>query len=109
MKVAAMAEAHYLDLMPHHPLGPICGAATAHLCIASPNVAAMEIRRSPVEDLHFYDEQLYPVQARQEGPKLFVQDMPGLGVEVDEALASIRAPMGQPPQLHRADGSVQDW
>jgi galactonate dehydratase len=109
VKVAAMAEAHYLDLMPHHPLGPICGAATAHLCVASPNVAAMEFRRSPTEDLGFYDERLFPVQLRQEGPKLFVSDQPGLGVEVDEAAISVRAPMWQPPQLHREDGSVQDW
>ena len=109
MKVAAMAEAHYLDLMPHHPLGPICGAATAHLCTAAPNVAFMEIRRSPTEDLGFYDERLFPVQPRQDGPRLYVSDMPGLGVEVDEALVSVRAPMWQPPQLHRADGSVQDW
>lgn len=35
--------------------------------------------------------------------------MPGLGVEVDAALVSARAPMWQPPQLHREDGSVQDW
>jgi galactonate dehydratase len=109
VKVAAMAEAHYLDLMPHHPLGPICGAATAHLCIASPNVAAMEFRRSPTEDLGFYDERMFPVQPRQDGPRLFVSDQPGLGVEVDEAAVSVRAPMWQPPQLHREDGSVQDW
>lgn len=108
-KVAAMAEAHYLDLMPHHPLGPICGAATAHLCMVSPNVAAMEIRRSPTEDLGFYNARLFPVQPRQEGPRLYVQDLPGLGVEVDEALAASRAPLWQPPQLHREDGSVQDW
>ncbi len=108
-KVAAMAEAHYLDLMPHHPLGPICGAATAHLCLASPNVAFMEFRRSPTEDLGFYDERLFPVQARQDGPRLYVQDVPGLGVEVDEDLASVRAPGWQGPQLHRADSSVQNW
>ena len=24
MKVAGWAEAHYIDLMPHNPLGPIC-------------------------------------------------------------------------------------
>jgi galactonate dehydratase len=31
VKVAAMAEAHYIDLMPHNPLGPICTAASVHL------------------------------------------------------------------------------
>lgn len=109
MKVAAMAEAHYLDLMPHHPLGPICGAATAHLCTATPNVAFMEIRNSPTENLGFDDTRLYPVQLRQEGPRLYVSDMPGLGVEVDEAAVSVRAPRWQAPQYHREDGSVQDW
>ncbi|MFN8619280.1 MAG: mandelate racemase/muconate lactonizing enzyme family protein [Chloroflexota bacterium] len=109
VKVAAMAETHYLDLVPHHPLGPICGAATAHLCTAIPNVAYMEIRRSPTEDLGFYDERLFPVQPRQDGPRLYVDDVPGLGVEVDESLLTTRAPQWQPPQLHREDGSVQNW
>jgi galactonate dehydratase len=109
LKVAAMAEAHYLDLMPHHPLGPICSAATAHLFLAVPNLAWMEWRRSPTEDLGFYDERLFPVQPRQDGPRLFVQDAPGLGVEVDESAVAQRAAAWNPPQLHRADGSVQNW
>jgi len=109
MKVAAMAEAHYLDLMPHNPLGPIASAATAHLCIATPNVAWMEIRDSPTEDSGFYDQRLFPVQARQDGPRLYVQEMPGLGVEVDERAVQVPAAPWGPPQLHRADGSVQNW
>ena len=28
MKVAGWSEAHYVDLMPHNPLGPVCTAAT---------------------------------------------------------------------------------
>jgi galactonate dehydratase len=109
MKVAAMAEAHYLDLMPHNPLGPISTAAMAHLCVAAPNVAWLEIRRSPTEDQGFYDERLFPVQPRQEGPRLFVGDAPGLGVEVEEAALGAPAPTWDPPRLHRADGSVQNW
>ena len=31
MKIAGWSEAHYVDLMPHNPLGPICTAATVHL------------------------------------------------------------------------------
>ena len=30
MKVAGWCEAHYVDLMPHNPLGPVCTAATVH-------------------------------------------------------------------------------
>jgi len=109
MKVAGMAEAHYLDLMPHDPLGPIATAATAHLCLAVPNLAWMEIRQSPTEDSGFYDPRLFPVQARQDGPRLYVADAPGLGVEVNEQAVSLRGAPWGPPQLHRADGSVQNW
>ena len=30
-KVAGWCEAHYIDLMPHNPIGPVCTAATVHL------------------------------------------------------------------------------
>ena len=110
MKVAGWAEAHYLDLMPHNPLGPICTAATGHLCTAVPNVAWMEIRRSATEDLGFYDRGLFPVQVTLDGPRLILSDAPGLGVEVDESrLEAVVAGRWNPQQLHRRDGSVQNW
>jgi galactonate dehydratase len=110
MKVAGWAEAHYLDLMPHNPLGPICTAATGHLCTAVPNMAWMEIRRSATEDLGFYDRELFPVQATVDGPRLILSDAPGLGVEVDESkLEAAAAGHWNPQQLHRRDGSVQNW
>ena len=42
MKVAGWCEAHYIDMMPHNPLGPICTAACVHLGAAVPNFAWME-------------------------------------------------------------------
>ena len=107
MKVAGWAEAHYIDLMPHNPLGPICSAATAHLAAAVPNFAWMEIRQSPTEQLGFYDERLFPVQPVQQGPRLIVPTVPGLGVEFDEKAAE--HPEFQPRAgrlLRRRDGSV---
>jgi galactonate dehydratase len=109
LKVAGWAETHYLDVMPHHPLGPVCGAATAHLCMAIPNLSWMEFRRSPTEDLGFYDERLFPIQPRQDGPRLHVQAMPGLGVEVDESLLRESEELYDHPQFHRSDGSIQNW
>ena len=47
MKVAGWAEAHYIDLMPHNPLGPICTAATLHLAAAVPNFAWLEVMIPP--------------------------------------------------------------
>jgi len=109
-KVAGWAEAHYLDLMPHNPLGPICTAATGHLCTAVPNLAWMEIRQSATEDLGFYDRDLFPVQQTLDGPRLVISDAPGLGVEVDESkLEAAVAGHWNPQQLHRRDGSVQNW
>ena len=51
MKVAGWCEAHYIDLMPHNPLGPICTAATVHLAAAVTNFAWLECRNSPTEEL----------------------------------------------------------
>jgi len=110
LKVAGWAEAHYLDLMPHNPLGPICTAATGHLCTAVPNVAYMEIRRSSTENLGFYDPDLFPLQVTLDGPRLILSDAPGLGIEVDESrLEAMAAGHWHPQQLHRRDGSVQNW
>ena len=114
MKVAGWAEAHYVDLMPHNPLGPICSAATAHLCAAVPNVSFMEIRESPTERTGFYDERIFPVQLRLDGPRLWLSDRPGLGVEFDEVAAGHAefVPNLEAERTHylrRRDGSITNW
>ena len=110
MKVAALAEAHYIDLMPHNPLGPICNAATAHLAAAVPNVSWLEVRESPAEASNFYDRDLFPVQPVLDGPRLIVPDTPGLGVEFDETAAT-KSPYRPHdfPHLRRRDGSHTNW
>jgi galactonate dehydratase len=107
MKIAGWCEAHYVDLMPHNPLGPICVAASTHLCAAIPNVSWMEIRSSPTEELGFYDKDLYPVQCQQDGPRMIVPNTPGLGVEFDEERAT-RQPYepSRTNHLRRRDGSI---
>lgn len=110
IKVAAMAEAHYIDLMPHNPLGPICTAATVQLSAAVPNFAWLEIRVSPTEKLHFYDDELFPVQPRLDGAGFPIGDAPGLGVEVNEELAARHTfKFWEAPHLRRRDGSVTNW
>ena len=110
MKVAGLAEAHYIDLMPHNPLGPICTAATVHLAAAVPNFAWLEIRVSPTEKSGHYDEDLFPVQHKLEGAVIPVPDGPGLGVEVDEELVTSQTfKFAEPPHLRRRDGSHTNW
>lgn len=111
MKIAGWSEAHYVDLMPHNPLGPICTAATIHLAAAVPNFAWLECRSTPTEQhLGFDSQEFFPVQPRLVGASYPVPDGPGLGIEVDEA--RVRAAgfrFSEPPHLRRDDGSYTNW
>jgi galactonate dehydratase len=110
MKVAAWSEAHYVDLMPHNPLGPICTAASVHLAAAVPNFSWLECRASPVEQLGFDSSEIFPTQIRLEGSSYRVPEAPGLGVEVDEsAIKKQRFRFSEPPHLRRGDGSYTNW
>jgi galactonate dehydratase len=109
MKVAAMAEVHYIDLMPHNPLGPVCTAATVHLAAAIPNLSWVEVRTTPTEHLGFDDPTIFPVQVRLDGARYPVPTSPGLGVEVDEDyVAGHVFQMGKSEFLRRRDGSITD-
>ena len=110
MKVAGLAEAHYIDLMPHNPLGPICTAATVHLAAAVPNFSWLEVRVSPTENTGFYDDELFPVQPKLEGAVIPVPDGPGLGVDFNEELAKAQEfKFWEAPHLRRKDGSYTNW
>jgi galactonate dehydratase len=41
-KVAGWCETHYIDMMPHNPLGPVTTAASIHFGIATSNFAQLE-------------------------------------------------------------------
>lgn len=109
-KVAAMAEAHYIDLMPHNPLGPICTAASIHLAAACPNFAWLEEINTPAEQAGTNDPMFYPVQPKLVGNRYEVPTAPGLGVEFNEDLAqqSEFVPI-EVPHLRRKDGSFTNW
>lgn len=108
MKVAAMAEVHYIDLMPHNATSAIGTAAMVHLAAAIPNFAWLEIRESPTEDQGFRDRDVFPVQPILEGDRVLLPTAPGLGIEVDEgALQSYRD--AEMPHLRRRDGSHTNW
>ena len=110
MKIAGWAEAHYIDLMPHNPLGPICTAASVHMAAAVTNFAWLEVRVSPTEHLGFDDSDMFPVQLRLDGSRYPVPNTPGLGVDFNEALAAKQAlKLWEAPHLHRRDGSYTNW
>ena len=110
MKVAGWSEAHYVDMMPHNPLGPICTAATVHFCAAVANFSWLETRSSPAEALGFDNAEFFPVQPRIQNAVYTVSDAPGLGVEVNEDLIKKQSfKFWQAPLLKRDDGSVTNW
>ena len=116
MKVAGWAEAHYIDLMPHNPLGPICTAATIQLAAAVPNFAWLEVRVTQSENLYYGQggvneaEALFPAQPRLVGNSFPVPDAPGLGVELDEKAAQEQTwRFWEAPHWRRGDGSVTNW
>jgi galactonate dehydratase len=110
MKVAGWAEAHYIDLMPHNPLGPVCTAASVHLGAAVPNFAWMEVRVSPTERQDYPPDEIFPLQHKLEGTGFPVLSTPGLGVEVNEAyLKEQSLKLWEAPHLHRRDGSYTNW
>lgn len=111
MKVAGWCEAHYIDLMPHNPLGPICIAASIHLAAAVPNFAWLECRESPGEDFRRYESNIFTSRPMLNGAVYPIPTGPGLGIEIDEtALAQAgEFQFVEMPHLQRRDGSHTNW
>jgi galactonate dehydratase len=108
MKVAGWCEAHYIDLMPHNPLGPISTAACIQLGASVANFAWLEERS--LEPGFEFNAEVFPKQPKLEGTWHRVPDGPGLGVEVnEEALTERTFEFWESPHLHRRDGSHTNW
>ena len=116
MKIAGWAEAHYIDLMPHNPLGPVCTAATIQLAAAVPNFSWLEVRVTQTENLYYGQsgvneaDALFPAQPRLVGTTFPVPETPGLGIEIDDT-AALAQPweFWEAPHWQRRDGSVTNW
>ncbi len=108
MKVAGMCEAHYIDMMPHDPLGPICTAATIHLAAAIPNFAWLEV---PPYDTDMANQHQFFVNPPDVQDTVYqIPDAPGLGMDVvEDALKAHPFRFWEAPRLHKADGSFTNW
>jgi galactonate dehydratase len=107
-KIAAMAEAYYLGVAPHNPLGPVANAVALHFDLSTPNVL---IQEDMLTDVPWRWEVVRSSLATERGYWL-PPDVPGLGVEVDEAAAR-RYPFKQEvihsTGIRAHDGAVLDW
>ena len=110
MKVAGWCESHYIDMMPHNPLGPICTAASIHYGASVPNFAWLETRESSAENAGFFDDEIIQSSHKMQNAMYVVSDEPGLGIKVNEDyLRNSKFKQWDPPQLERNDGSVTNW
>lgn len=106
-KVAGWAEAHYIDVMPHNPLGPVCTAASVHFCAAINNFAGLEYRGFIAQT---YPRDLFPTFPEIEGDSFPLPTAPGLGVTFNEDAAADHAfEHWEAPHWHRRDGSYTNW
>jgi galactonate dehydratase len=105
-KIAAMAEAHLIQILPHNPLGPINTAAALHLDLACHNAGPQEVVFPPATMLPDVFECAFELQ----GIRLTVPTAPGLGVKFNrEAALEHPAEMTEPPHFHRDDGAYTNY
>jgi galactonate dehydratase len=105
-KVAGWCETHYIELVPHNPLGPVCTAACVHFDMAMPLFAVQELTWRPGVLGGVVQTDL-----TLSGGDLVAGGAPGLGVELDDNAAIAEAETEPAPLhiFHREDGSVSDW
>ena len=80
-KIAAIAQAHYVTVAPHNPMGPLATAVNVQFAAATPNFKILEYHLPDESNaLNWLDEPYWPVDGYLE----LRPDRPGLGVEVNE-------------------------
>ena len=83
-KIAGMAEAHYAQIAPHLYCGPVEGAASIQLDACSPNFLIQE----SILDWGGFHAKILRKPIRFEDGYIIPPTEPGIGVELDEAVAA---------------------
>ncbi|MCS7056421.1 MAG: galactonate dehydratase, partial [Thermoflexales bacterium] len=107
-KIAAMAEAYYVGVAPHNPLGPVANAAALHFALSTPNFLIQEDMLTDVP----WRFDVVRHSLKTENGYWLPTDAPGLGIEVDEAAAK-KHPFAQEvihaTTVRAHDGAILDW
>ena len=82
-KIASMAETYHAHIAPHCYCGPIVGAANAQLSACSPNFLVLE----SIKKWDGFHGELLKKPIEWEAGYVIPSKEPGLGVELDEAVA----------------------
>ncbi len=101
-KIAGMAEAHYVQIAPHLYCGPIVGAASIQVAVCCPNFLIQE----GIQQWGDFHARLLKTPLRWEAGYILPPTAPGLGVELDEAVAEQHRYTGKALHLEMADRPV---
>jgi galactonate dehydratase len=102
-KIAAMAEAHYVMVAPHNPMGPVATTVNVHFAASTPNFLVLEYHPDDVAPR----KDLLKEPLMVKNGYIPLPTKPGLGIELNE-----EAFRHYPPKPwnrgfdYRADGSV---
>jgi galactonate dehydratase len=105
-KIAALAEAHHVGVVPHNPLSPVSTAACIQLAACIPNFALQEY---PLGEGQPPKSEIVKSAVKLDNGYLLIPDTPGIGIELADD-AAIKYPY-KPRELGtrlNADGSVVD-
>jgi len=102
-KIAALAEVHHALVAPHCYCGPVVAAANIQLAASTPNFLILEA----IKDWGGFHAELLKIPLKIENGYTLIPDTPGLGVEIDEAVARANPYEGTHLHLGMAETPVQ--
>jgi galactonate dehydratase len=97
-KVAALAEVHYAQIAPHLYCGPVVGAANIQIATCTTNFLILE----SIQQWGGFHAQILKKPIRWEDGYVIPPTAPGLGVELDEAVARAHPYAGERLHLEMA-------
>ncbi|HEX4153763.1 MAG TPA: mandelate racemase/muconate lactonizing enzyme family protein [Steroidobacteraceae bacterium] len=98
-KIAALAEVHYAQIAPHLYCGPVVGAANIQIATCTPNFLILE----SIQQWGGFHARILRNPIRWEEGYVIPPTGPGLGVELDEAVALAHPYDGDGLHLEMAD------
>jgi mannonate dehydratase len=106
-KIASLAELYHVRTAPHGAtdLSPVCMAAALHFDLSVHNFGIQEYMRHAEET-----DQVFPHSYTFADGRMYPGDSPGLGVDIDEALAA-KFPYRRAylPVNRKLDGTMHSW
>src|SRR6185312_892972 len=102
-KIAGMAEAHYAQIAPHLYCGPVEGAANVQLAACSPNFLILE----SIQDWGGFHAEILKKKMRWEAGYVIPSSEPGLGIELDEAVALAHPYSGKEVHLEMTERPIE--